>query len=157
MTTRWRPAFDVVANGYVPCNKRRWRDARIVMYCRSYGIISMEFAPLGVGDRRDERDEEGNLKDFCVKTVVYGDKIGDIGADFANGESYGGIIFWARDRHDVFLSKKTYPSGDIREIAPVVLKEIKWPTYPQQYHLMSKSGEFWERPRPMGYKLKEKK
>lgn len=151
MTSRRTPVFDVLWNGYVPCNKRRWRDARLVMYRHSYGIISMEFAPLGVGDRRDERDEKGNLKDFWVKTVEYGEKIGDIGADFANGESYGGIIFWARDRHDVFLSKKTYPSGDIREIAPVVLKEIMWPTDPRRYHLMSKSGEFWDRQYPMGY------
>ena len=157
MTTSWPPVFDVVANGYVPCNKRRWRDARLVLYRPGYGMVSMQFAPIGIGDPMKERDENGNLKNFSVKTVEYGDRIGDIGTDFANGESFAGLVFWARDRHDVFLSKKTHPSGDIREIAPFVLDEIKWSTEPRGYLLVAKSGEFWERPWPMGYKPKEKK
>lgn len=147
MTNRCPPVFDVVGNGYVPCNKKRWRDARLILYRPCYGIVSMQFAPMG----------NGNLCDFLVQTVEYGDRICDFGSDLATGESFSGITFWVRDRHDVFLSRKTYPSGDIREIAPFVLKEIKWPTEPQKYYLMAKIGEFWERPWPMGYKPKEKK
>lgn len=151
-----RNSFDVIGSGYVRCNKKRWKDAKLVLFRPGYGIVSLEFMELGVGERRDERDENGNLINCKVHVTEYGPKIGEIGTDFANGESYRGIIFYESGRFDFGFSKKTWNSGDIREIAPAALKEAGWPIYPKDsYYLIAKSGEFWDRPYPKGYKRKE--
>lgn len=33
--------FDVVGSGYVPCNKKRFREARLVFFRPGWGIISV--------------------------------------------------------------------------------------------------------------------
>lgn len=153
--TQKKNSFDVIGSGWVPCNKKRWRDAKLVLFRAGYGIVSLEFMGLGVGERRDERDENGNLINCKVRVVEYRQKIGEIGSDFANGESYRGIIFYESGSFDFGFSKKTWNSGDIREIAPVALKEAGWPVYPKEwYYLIAKSGEFWDRPYPKDYKRK---
>lgn len=148
-------SFDVIGSGYVPCNKKRWRDARIVLFCPGHGIVSLEFMELGVGERRDERDGNGNLINRKVRVVEYGPKTGEIGFDFADGESYGGIFFYENGRSDFGFSTKSWNRGDIREIAPAALKDASWPTSPREYFLVAKSGEFWDRPAPIGVGRKE--
>ena len=142
--------FDVIGSGFVPCNKERWRNARLVLFCLGRGIVSLEFSDLLIGDRRDERDEKGNLVDCNVKITEYGGKIGDLGCDFANGESYSGIVFYEVGIYDFGFSKRSWPSGDLREIAPAALKDAGWPTSPRGYFLLAKNGDFWERPAPKG-------
>ena len=145
-----RNSFDVIGSGYVCCNRRRWKDAKLVLFRPGYGIVSLEFMELGVGERRDERDENGNLINCKVHVTEYGPKIGGIGTDFANGESYRGIIFYESGRFDFEFSKRSWPSGDLREIAPAALKDAGWPTSPRGYFLLAKQGDFWERPAPKG-------
>lgn len=142
--------FDVIGSGWVPCNKNRWRDARLVICRPGYGIVSLEFMDLDIGERRDERDENGKLIDCKVRMAEYGGKIGDLGCDFANGESYRGIIFYEVGTIDFGFSKRSWPSGDLREIAPAALKYAGWPTSPRGYFLLAKHGEFWDRPSPKG-------
>lgn len=148
-------SFDVIGSGWVPCNKKRWRDAKLVLFRSGYGIVSLEFMELGVGERRDERDDKGNLINRKVHVVEYGPKIGEIGSDFANGESFRGIIFYENGRFDFGFSTKSWNRGDIREIAPAALKDAGWPTSPMGYFLLAKRGEFWDRPCPKGYERKE--
>lgn len=145
-----RKKFDVIGSGFVPCNKIRWRNARLVLCRPGYGIVSLEFKDLGIGDRRDERDENGKLIDCKVRITEYGGKVGDIGCDFANGESYSGIIFYEIGILDFGFSKRSWPSGDLREIAPAALKDAGWPTSPRGYFLLAKHGDFWEHPSPKG-------
>ena len=38
-----RKNFGVIGSGFVPCNKIRWRNARLVLYRPGYGIVSLEF------------------------------------------------------------------------------------------------------------------
>ena len=91
--------FDVIGSGFVRCNKRRWKDAKLVLFRPGYGVVSLEFMELGVGERRDERDENGNLINCKVHLTEYGPKIGEIGTDFANGESKGiGTSFTPRSQ-----------------------------------------------------------
>ena len=155
-TTPRKNSFDVIGSGYVRCNKKRWKDAKLVLFRPGYGIVSLEFMELGVGERRDERDGKGNLINRKVHVVEYGPKIGEIGSEFANGESYRGIIFYENGRFDFWCSTKSWNRGDIREIAPAALKDAGWPTSPMGYFLLAKRGEFWDRPCPKGYKGKEK-
>lgn len=149
MTPR-KSSFDVIGSGWVPCNKRRWQDAKIVLSRPGYGIVSLEFMELGVGERRDERDEKGNPINCKVRVVEYGPKIGEIRSDFANGESYRGVIFYENARFDFGFSKRSWPSGDLRDIAPAALKDAGWPTSPRGYFLLAKNGDFWEHPWPKG-------
>ena len=148
-TTPGKNRFDVIGSGWVPCNKKRWKDAKIVLFYQGHGIVSLEFMKLGVGERRDERDDNGNLIDRKVRIVEYGPKIGEVGCDFAKGESCRGIIFYENRRTDFTFSTKSWPSGDIRELAPAALKDVGWPTSRTGYFLLAKNGEFWDRPAPM--------
>ena len=154
-TTQRKNSFYVIGSGCVPCNKKRWRDAKIVLLRPGYGIVSLEFMELGVGERHDERDDKGNLINRKVHVVEYGPKIGEIGSDFANGESFRGIIFYENGMFNFGFSTKSWNMGDIREIAPAALKDAGWPTSPMGYFLLAKRGEFWDRPCPKGYKRKE--
>lgn len=142
--------FDVIGSGWVSCNKNRWRDARLVLCRPGHGIVSLAFADLAIGDRRDQRDANGNLIDGKVRVVYYGSRVGDLGRSFANGESYGGIVFYEEYRTDFMFAKRSWPRGDLRELAPSVLKDVGWPTSPKGYFLLAKSGEFWDRPAPKG-------
>ena len=147
--------FDVIGSGFIPCNKIRWRNARLVLCRPGYGIVSLEFKDLDIGDRRDERDENGKLIDCKVRICEYGGRIGDLGRDFANGDSYSGIIFYEVGTYDFGFSKRSWPSGDLRELVPAALKDAGWPTSPKRYYLLAKQGDFWDRPYPKGYKRKE--
>ena len=142
--------FDVIGSGWVPCNKRRWRDARMVLCRPGYGIVELSFRDLDIGERRDDRDKDGNLINCKVRVIEYGSKIGDVGCNFANGESYHGIVFYQIGVFDFGFSKASWPSGDIREIAPEALKNAGWPSSPKGYFLLAKQGDFWERPAPKG-------
>ena len=85
--------FDVVGSGYVPCNKKRFREARLVFFRPGWGIISVEFGNgLKVGMRRDERDEKGRLKDDFVRVIEYhGDQMCDISSETAEASKFRGI------------------------------------------------------------------
>jgi len=143
-------AFEVIGSGWVPSNKKRWRDARLVLFRPGYGIVGLEFRPLQIGDRRDQRDENGKLIDCKVVVTEYGGKMGDLGCDFANGESRSGIVFYEAGRYDFGFSKRSWPSGGLRDIAPAALKEAGWPASPKGYLLVAKRGDFWDRPAPQG-------
>ena len=62
---------------------------------------------------------------------------------------YGGIRFDCDLFTEVAFAKRGY-TGDIRDLLPKALKEIKWPTDPKRYFLLQTNGEFWDRPSPMG-------
>lgn len=145
--------FDVVGSGYVPCNKKRFREARLVFFRPGWGIISVEFGNgLKVGMRRDERDEKGRLKNDFIRVILYtGDKMCDIGhKSYAN--EFRGLGFWESSSTEFMFSRKAYPTGDLRDIIPDALKEAVLPNDWERFFLLSKQGEFWDRPLPMGAK-----
>ena len=148
-TTPNHKKFDVIRTGYVKCNKYRWRDAKLVMFRPGIGIMSLEFKALPIGEKRDERDDRGNLIDFKVVVSEYRRKVGEIGCDFANGESYSGIVFYNSKTTELGFSKRSWRSGDIREIAPFALKMAGLPDNPKGYCLIAEVGEFWDRPSPI--------
>lgn len=146
--------FDIIGSGYVPCNKKRFREARLVFFRPGWGIISVEFGNgLKVGMRRDERDEKGRLKNDFVRVIEYrGDKICDIGHK-SYAKEFRGLGFWESSSTEFMFSRKAYPTGDLRDIIPDALKEAglankNW----KRFFLLSKQGEFWDRPLPMGAK-----
>lgn len=142
--------LDVIGTGWVPCNKKRWRDAKLVLYRPGCGIVSVEFMDLQVGDRRDERDENGRLVDFKVRISEYGRKIGELRCNFADGESYDGIVLYRSSTTDYGFAKRSWPSGDIRELARKALRLHGWNVSPKRYFLLATAGDFWNRPSPQG-------
>ena len=144
--------FYVCGNGYVPCNKKRFREARLVFFRPGWGIISIEFGNgLKVGMRRDERDEKGRLKDDFVRVIKYnGDQMCDIGHKSFDTKEFHGLGFWESSSTEFMFSRKAYPEGDLRSIVPDALKEAGLPNDSKRFFLIGKSGKFWERPSPMG-------
>ena len=128
MSKRNPKKFNVVGTGYVPCNKYKWKDARLVLYRPGYGIVSIRFS---------------ETFDSIVIAECQGDKVGAIGSDLADGSSWSGICFWADRVIDVSFSRKEYPSGDIRDMVDLALRTIEWPVEPKKYFLIGRSGEFW--------------
>lgn len=144
--------FDVVGSGYVPCNKKRFREARLVFFRPGWGIISVQFGNgLKVGMRRDERDEKGRLKDDFVKVVLYtGDKMCDIGHKSFDAKEFRGLGLWESRSTEFMFSRKAYPEGDLRDVVPDALSEAGLPNDRKRFFLIGKSGKFWDRPFPMG-------
>jgi hypothetical protein len=144
--------FDVVGTGYVPCNKKRFREARLVFFRTGWGIISVEFGNgLKVGMRRDERDEKGRLKDDFVKVSLYaGDKMCDIVHKSVDAKEFRGLGLWESSLTEFMFSRKAYPEGDLRSIVPDALKEAGLPNDSKRFFLIGKFGKFWGRPLPMG-------
>lgn len=147
--------FDVVGSGYVPCNKKRFREARLVFFRPGWGIISVEFGNgLKVGMRRDERDEKGRLKDDFVRVIEYhGDQMCDISSETAEASKFRGIGFWESSSTEYGFSRKAYHTGDLRDIIPDALKEAGLPNDWKRFFLLSKQGEFWDRPLPKGVRM----
>ena len=129
--------FDIVGTGYVPCNKFRCKNARLVLFRPGYGVVSIAFGGAAEG------------YDSSVVVQEYArDKIADIGADMANGESWRGICLWADRTTTIPFNESDFVSGDIRDVAWQSLKKIGWPTDRKRYFLVGKSGEFHDRPFP---------
>lgn len=142
--------FDVVGSGYVPCNKYRWKDASLVLFRPGWGMVEVAFS-----NRYPSRDGALQIGDkvtdsTVVVTECHCDKIGDIGIDMADGKSRSGICFWEDRVFELGFSFNDYPSGDIRDMVDTALRHIGWPVEPKKYFLVGKSGEFWDRPSPMG-------
>ena len=131
--------FHVVGTGWVPCNKWRWKKARLVLYRPGCGMVSIAF---GIGKYK-EHDS------FVKVDELRKDHVSDIGSNTADGESWAGIAFWSCGVMRVGYDKKDYPSGDLRDMLPMILKSIGWPTDNKRYLLIGMSGEFWSRPAPM--------
>ena len=128
--------FEVCGTGWVPTNKRRWKNAGLLLYRPAYGIISIAFA------------ESKNGKP-CVLVHECECKSHRILGD-------GCAIDLDVDRvHEIEYSKRDLPSGDLRDMVDIALKKIGWPLGAARYFLVSKTGEFWDHPLPMGAKTKE--
>lgn len=150
MAKRKPKKFDVVGTGYVPCNKHRWKNARLVLFRPGWGIVSVAFSNMC-----PDRDGALRTGDKAVDSTImvsecHCDKISDFGADVFDGKSWNGICFWADGAFALGFSFKDYPSGDIRDMVDMALRHIGWPVEPKKYFLVGKSGEFWDRPSPMG-------
>ena len=143
--------FDVVGSGYVPCNKKRFREARLVFFRPGWGIISVEFGNgLKVWMRRDERDDKGRLKDDFVRVIAYeGNQMFDIGYESFDTNDFRGIGFLESSSTEFMFSRKAYPEGDIRSIVPDALKEAGIPNDSKRFFLIGKSGEFCDRYSPI--------
>ena len=144
--------FDVVGSGYVPCNKKRFREARLVFFRPGWGIIIVEFGNgLKVGMRRDERDGKGHLKDYFVRIIEYNvDQMCDIVHKSFDTNEFRGIGFWESYCTEFMFSRKSYPEGDLRSIVPDALKEAGIPNDRKRFFLIGKYGKFWYRDFPVG-------
>lgn len=131
--------FDVVATGYVPCNKRRFQG-EIILYLPCYGIVSVKCdGKMLIGMRADAFMEVKTYTSLCEH---YDEE--------NNGRMcYGGIRFACNRFTKVAFERRGY-TGDIRDLLPKALNEIKWPTDPKRYILLQTNGEFWDRPLPIG-------
>ena len=148
MQKRKPKKFDVVGTGYVPCNKHRWKDARLVLFRPGWGIVSVSFSNRYIGHGGALRIEDKTVDSTVVVSECHCDKISDFGADMSGGRSWNGICFMANGVFELGFSFKDYPSGDIRDMVDMALRRIGWPVEPKKYFLVGKSGEFWDRPFP---------
>lgn len=150
MPKRKPKKFDVVGTGYVPCNKHKWKDARLVLFRPGCGIVSVAFSSEHLGRDGALRTGDGAVDSTVMVSECHCDKISDFGADVSDGKSWNGICFWADGVFALGFSFKDYPSGDIRDMVDMALRHIGWSVEPKKYFLVGKSGEFWDRPSPMG-------
>lgn len=142
--------FDVVGTGYVPCNKRRFQG-EIVLYRPCYGIVSVKCNDkMLIGMSRDEYDPAVGMRvDAFMEVKTYTKGCEHYDTEKNGRMCYGGIRFDCDLFMEVTFAKRGY-TGDIRDLLPRALKEIKWPTDPKRYFLIQTNGEFWDRPLPMG-------
>ncbi len=134
MSRRKPKKFDVIGTGWVQSNMERWMNARLILFRPGWGIVSVGF---------------DNAKPSILVLACKGDKIADIGADMAEGESYHGIGFWSDGLRELSYDREKYPSGDIRDMVEPALRHLGWPVDPKRYFLIGKYGHFWDRPAPV--------
>lgn len=152
----------ICRSGYIPCNKRRFWDAELTFFRPGFGFVRVFF-----GDRSNlldedmkERDENGNRIDDYLNIAVYNGEPADgcwlpvYPKQGAVGKS--GLVIEETETSVMLYSRKSHPSGDLRELLPEAFAMVDFPKDVKGYFLVGKYGQFWDRPHPLGYRPEEK-
>ena len=138
------------ASGPIPKNVKPHEDAGLVFYRDGIGLVKLFF---GSGDNLaqedySEVDENGNGIDSYIMICLYEDHpLDGCWKEMVEGAAefkiLSGLMFAETDGGQLLYSKKSHPSGDIREFIRDSFEFVGIPTDVENYHLVSSEGSFY--------------
>jgi hypothetical protein len=142
-----------VANGFLPANGRPYNGAYI-LFRPGLGIVRVGFGNGMNGPDEEDlcRDRKGNIVDDYVYIQCYGGDPDDgtwlrqavqLPGHSQKYEQIDGLLFRERDGFDMLFSRKSFKSGDLRDLLKEALKCIGWPVdVEHRYFLLGTEGKF---------------
>jgi hypothetical protein len=141
-----------VANGFLPANSSPYNGAYI-LFRPGLGIVRVGFGNgMNGPDEEDQYpDCNGNIVDDYVYIQCYGGNPEDgswlrsvvqLPGHSQKQESIDGLLFMEEDGFNMLFSRKSYQSGDLRDLLKKALKCINWPIdVEHRYFLLGTEGE----------------